>query len=48
MQLAATDVAPKPAALAPKVSQWWQLSASAMLLPQDQVNTVVRHARGED
>lgn len=39
---------PKPAAPAPKVSQRWWLMVSAVLLPQHQVNTVVRHAGGKD
>lgn len=39
---------PKPAAPAPKVSQRWWLMVSAVLLPQHQVNTVIRHAGGKD
>lgn len=38
----------KPAAPASKVSQRWSARGLAVLLPQHQVNTVVRHAGGKD
>ena len=48
MQSAATEVALKTRSPGARSQSAAQLAASAVLLPQHQVNTVVRHAGGED